>query len=235
MAQVGSFLARAEAALGKLPAIPVVTPLAEPHAGHMAKEKADLYGCLSPRGRPNTSPLPIVSPTAESEAIARVVALVLQIMPELHELCEEPVLPMSVVHQMVDSPEASTASTVPLPPALLAPLEPSQTLSSVEREGLDDIVVHSTKSIGQVVSVDGNVVASGVVAPIPGALFAKKFYDFLVNLEADDPGSGKTIGCLLKEREMRNKSKVGSGILKEKSFKSKIKKSGASKKASTTA
>jgi hypothetical protein len=80
-----------------------------------------------------------------------------------------------------------------------------------------------------------NVVASGVVAPITGALFAKKLYDFLVNLEADDPGSGKTIGFLLKEREMRNKSKVGSGILKEKSFKSKIKKSGASKKASTTA
>jgi hypothetical protein len=230
MAWVGSFLARAEAALGKLPAIPVVTPLAKPHVGHVGEEKADLYGCLSPRGRPSTSSLPIVSPTAESEAITRVVAPVLQIMPELHELCEEPVSPMSVVHQMVDSPEA----TVPLPHAL-SPLEPSQTLSSVEREGLDDIVVHSTESIGQVVSVGGNVVVSGVVAPIPGALFAKKLYDFLVNLEADEPSSGKTIGCLLKERERRNKSKVGSGILKEKSFKSKIKKSGASKKASTTA
>jgi hypothetical protein len=105
---------------------------------------------------------------------------------------------------------------------------------------MDDIAVHSTESIGQVGSVDGNivvsgVVASGVVAPIPGAILAKKLYDFLVNLEADDPGSGKTIGCLLKEMEMRNKRKVESGILKEKSFKSKIKKSGASKKASTTA
>jgi hypothetical protein len=26
-------------------------------------------------------------------------------------------------------------------------------------------------------------------------------------LEADDPGSGKTIGCLLEERALRNKSK----------------------------
>jgi hypothetical protein len=106
----------------------------------------------------------------------------------------------------------------------------------VEREGLDDIVAHSTESIEKVVSVDGDVVASGVVAPIPGALFAKKFYDFLTNLEADDPGSGKTIGCLLKEREMRNKNKkVGSSIPKEKSFKSKIKKGGAFNKASMTA
>jgi hypothetical protein len=83
--------------------------------------------------------------------------------------------------------------------------------------------------------MDGDVVTSGVVAPIPGALFAKKLYDFLINLEADDPGSGKTIGCLLKEWEMTNKNKkVGSDIPKEKSFKSKIKKSGAFKKASMT-
>jgi hypothetical protein len=44
-------------------------------------------------------------------------------------------------------------------------------------------------------------------------------------LEADD--LGKTIGCLLKEREIRKAKKtkkVGSGSLKEKSFKSKSKK-----------
>jgi hypothetical protein len=77
----------------------------------------------------------------------------------------------------------------------------------VEKEGVDVIVVPSKESIGQVVSVDSDVVASTIVAPIPGALFAKKLIDFLVCLEADDPGSSKTIGCLLKEREMRNKSK----------------------------
>jgi hypothetical protein len=55
-------------------------------------------------------------------------------------------------------------------------------------------------------------------------------------LKVDDPGSRKTIRCLLKEREMRNKSKkVRSNIPKNKSFKSKIKKSGALKKGSTTA
>jgi hypothetical protein len=55
-------------------------------------------------------------------------------------------------------------------------------------------------------------------------------------LEADDPGSGKTIGCLLEERALRNKSKkVGCSILKEKSFKGIKKKSGSARKASATA
>ena len=59
--------------------------------------------------------------------------------------------------------------------------------------------------------------ASRALSPVPGALFAKKLCDFLVSLEADDPGSGKTIGCLLKERAIRNKSK-NLGSCKEKSF-----------------
>jgi hypothetical protein len=71
----------------------------------------------------------------------------------------------------------------------------------------------------------GEVVAFGVLAPVLGALFTKNLCDFLTNLEDDDLESGKTIGCLLKEREMRNKSKkVVLGILKERSSKSKIKK-----------
>jgi hypothetical protein len=75
-----------------------------------------------PHGRPNTSPLPIVPPAIESEVIIRivfVVALVLQITPELHVLCEEPTSPMSLVHQMVDSPEVS-----------LVPLHPTTTIGA---------------------------------------------------------------------------------------------------------
>ncbi|KAM0842137.1 hypothetical protein ACQ4PT_058538 [Festuca glaucescens] len=224
LTRVGRFLARAEAILGRLPAIPVVTPLAEPHVGPVGNGEVELYGPLSPRGRPCMLSLPAGSSASESEAIVGVVAPVLHIMPEVQELCEEPALPLSMVHPMVDSLEASA---VPL--SLAPPLsKPSQTLAFVKRECLDDVVLHSTQSIGKVVSVGDEVVASSALPPIPGALFAKKLCDFHVSLEADDPGSGKTIGCLLKEREMRNKSKEGSRILKEKSFKSKIKKSGAS-------
>ena len=45
-----------------------------------------------------------------------------------------------------------------------------------------------------------------------------------------------TIGCLLKEREIKSKSKkVGSGTLKERSLRSKINKIGVSRKASAAA
>jgi hypothetical protein len=53
---------------------------------------------------------------------------------------------------------------------------------------------------GVLAPVGGKVVASSVLAHVPGALFAKKLYDFLINLEADDPGYGKTIGCLLSKQ-----------------------------------
>jgi hypothetical protein len=170
MVRVGSFLVRLEVALGRLPAI--ITPLAEPHVGPESRGEADLYGCLSPRGSPCTSLMHVVPPAVESEAIIGVMAAispVLQIMPKLHVLCAEPASPMSTVNQMVDSPEALAAPLPRTPP----PLGPSQMLAFVEREGLDDTVAHSIESIGQVVSVGGDVVTSSVVAPILGALFAK--------------------------------------------------------------
>lgn len=187
LGRVESFLSRAEAALGKLPPMPVVTPLAKLHVGSVSVGEADIYGALSPRGRPYTSPMPDVSSASENEAIVGVVAPVLQIMPELHALCGELASPLSMMDSVV-------ATAVPLPPSP-PPLEPSQTLDVVEREGLSDVAVHSTGFIGQVVSVDDNVVESNALAPIPGALFAKKFCDFLINLEADDPGSGKRLGA----------------------------------------
>jgi hypothetical protein len=120
-------------------------------------------------------------------------------------------------------------------PTTTTPLEPTQPLAFEERGGLDVVVPHPPECTIEVSIVD-EVVVSRALTPVPGALFAKKICDFLTRLEADDPGSGKTIGCLLKEREIRKAraTKVESGSLKEKSFKSKSKKSGSVKKASTT-
>ena len=110
------------------------------------------------------------------------------------------------------------------------PLEPSKSLDSVDRDGLSVVVCPSPEFVGQMVTVGDEVVASRASTPIPGALFAKKLCDFLVRLEADDPGFGKTIGCLLKERKIKRKGKkVGS--CKEKSTKGKNKKLAASRKA----
>jgi hypothetical protein len=66
---------------------------------------AELYGCFSPRvgDCSSSSTLSGVPSIAEGEAIAAVVAPVVQIMPELQELCTSPALPLSVEHK-VDSP-----------------------------------------------------------------------------------------------------------------------------------
>jgi hypothetical protein len=67
----------------------------------------ELYGCFSPRvgdSLPSSSALPSVPSTTEGEAIATVVPPVLEIMPELQELCESSVLPLFVEHMKMDSP-----------------------------------------------------------------------------------------------------------------------------------
>jgi hypothetical protein len=80
--RVGCLLARAEAIIGRLPTI--VSPLAKPPVGmpigSESGEEAHLYGCLSPRGSPSTSSLPVGPPTVVSEAIVGVVAEVAPVL-----------------------------------------------------------------------------------------------------------------------------------------------------------
>jgi hypothetical protein len=65
---------------------------------------------------------PVVSSTTEGGAIAVVVAPMLEIMPELRELCVSPTLPLSTEHMKVDSsaivsaPKQSDVVSVPIPP-----------------------------------------------------------------------------------------------------------------------
>ena len=56
-----------------------------------------MYGDLSPRATSCTSSLPIMPIASEGEAVVEVVAPVLQIMPRLQKLCEEPTSPISMV------------------------------------------------------------------------------------------------------------------------------------------
>jgi hypothetical protein len=124
-----------------------------------------------------------MSAVTESETTIEVVTLVLQILPELLEKGREPNSPMSMVRLKVDLPEASAMPLAPAP----SPPEPAL----VERGGLDVLAPRSPKSTRQEVSLDEEVGLSGVLAQVPGALFARKLCDFLINLEADDPGSAR--------------------------------------------
>jgi hypothetical protein len=67
------------------------------------------------------------------------------------------------------------------------------------------------RSIGHVVSVSDVVHTSGALAPVPGSLVSKEICDFFATLVAANPGSGKTIGCLLKKKANKDKSKKGGG------------------------
>jgi hypothetical protein len=123
------------------------------------------------------------------------------------------------MHLKVDSAEASVMASL----LTQTPLEPTQPLAFMERGGLDAIIPHSTESTREEVSVVDEIVVSSALKHVPGALLGIKFCDFLASLEADDPRYGKTIVCLLKERETR-KEMAGSSSLQEKSFKNKRKK-----------
>lgn len=85
--------------------------------------------------------------------------------------------------------------------------------------------------------MSNEVLASVVSSRIYEALLAKKFQQLIAILEVANRGSGKMIGCLQKEKAVRDKSKRictshRSDTLKEKSFRSKSRKCGAIGKAS---
>jgi hypothetical protein len=80
LARVGSFLARAEATLGKPLVVSDITPLDELHVGSTSEGEANLFGFVSPRARPSMSPLLVVRAASMSEDFVDVLAPVLQIM-----------------------------------------------------------------------------------------------------------------------------------------------------------
>ena len=136
-------------------------------------------------------------------------APLMQMMPELVELCGEPVLPLSGEQVKAVSSEISVVAS-----------PPSQVLD-FEKSG----VVHGAVSLSHVSVPVGDVVAtSGPLPRAPGSLVPKEICDFFATLAAANPGSGKTIGYLLKEKAGKDKTKRSS--MKEKS-KCRSKKGGA--------
>jgi hypothetical protein len=132
-ARVESFLERAEAALSKLSLLPAMLktstmsgPPVEVGASSSTEDKvAEIYVFFSPRAgdnSPSSPALPSVLSTLEGEAFAAVMTPVLQIMPELQELCESPDLPLVVEHVKVNAsttlswPEQSDVAPAPIPP-----------------------------------------------------------------------------------------------------------------------
>ena len=98
---------------------PTSLPTSEVGVGSVEDQGVELYGCFSPhRGASPSSALCSDPPTAKGEAIGTVVAPVLQIMPELQELCEKPASPISIVPPLADSLVVSVAPSPPTPPPM---------------------------------------------------------------------------------------------------------------------
>ena len=104
-------------------------------------------------------------------------APVMQIMPELQQMCEEPVLSLLGEHLQGGS---LVPSVVALAPATTTP-DPSQASLYEEKSCHDSSVMHSSKPIGLMVPVGEDIVVAGVVVPNPGPLFAAKLCDFSQN------------------------------------------------------
>ncbi|XBI53302.1 hypothetical protein VPH35_035545 [Triticum aestivum] len=201
--RVENFLERTEAALDKLSLVSAVlqsTPMSHPSS----QDDVVVLWLFPPRVGDNLS-----SMSADvSKAIAVVVAPVLQIMPELQQLCARPASPQPLEHVEVVSPvnlvegqdsrrsceqlEASESivSIVSVTDNVEAvnmlasdPLEPSQPLAIVEREGSNVTVTHSHETIGQV----------SVRDKVNDILFQIEIHSLLKRLEAASPGSGKAI------------------------------------------
>jgi hypothetical protein len=115
-----------EAALNRLTLLPaMLSPLGEVGVGSMKDMGVELYGCLSPRVGSSflsLSAMPSMPSSIEGEAIAVVVALMLQIMPDLQEICASSSLPLSGEHVKMDSlvtlcsRDPSDVISAPIPP-----------------------------------------------------------------------------------------------------------------------
>jgi hypothetical protein len=90
-----------------------------------------LYGWFSPHvwdsSSLSLSALPYESSISEGEAIAAVAALVLQIMPDLQELCGSPIFPLPADHVEVDLP--STLCSLMRSYVIVEPLQPPLALN----------------------------------------------------------------------------------------------------------
>lgn len=100
--------------------------------------------------------LPLVSATVEDEAIVEVVTPVLQIMPELQQLCVRPASPPSVEHMEVDAPATSCEGH-------------DSRLSCEQLEAPESTVSVAPESIVSVVPVADDGEAVSMLAPDPSA------------------------------------------------------------------
>jgi hypothetical protein len=152
-------------------------------------EEEHLYGCFSPRGSPCQSSRPIVLVVSEGERIDEILAPVLQITPELHELggdsslvpelleLRDNVVMCRSIEEVRSDLHGISAGASP----------PSQALGFEKICVVDAAVSSSPVSSRRLVPIVDGVVKSGLLATEPGAVVAREVCDFLATLVAAFP------------------------------------------------
>jgi hypothetical protein len=141
-----------------------------------------------------------------SENVDEIMAPVMEIMPELDELCREPSSSMSMLHLQEEPLETlKVASTPPVEPNYIGDrITPelqeicveSSVVSMVELGSLESMELAMTSSPSS--SKPSDIVDTrGVLSPNFEAPFGKEICDLLVSLEEASSGYGKEIACVL--------------------------------------
>ncbi|XBJ22721.1 hypothetical protein VPH35_001060 [Triticum aestivum] len=196
-ARIESFLERAEAALSRLSLVAAMLQATLQPLGVAVVDSTEVrgtepYGCFSPRvwdNSPSVSASSVALPPAVGESIVGLAAPVLQLMPELRDICSNLASPMSLERLEVDSSTTLCKEHV--------------SSLSCEQLKVPKSIVSLVPAVEDVLSVVPRVddvdVASWLV-PVPTSPLVddndtKKFngfYDFLDKWVAHQPTSGKT-------------------------------------------
>jgi hypothetical protein len=135
LARVGDSLERTKACTSGGPGL-LPAQASFPHDSIEQKSSMDkedhLYGCISLRGSSCLSPQPVELPTSKREGVDGVLAPVLKITPELHELCEE----FSVELPL----ELGSFETLAVAPAPSPPQKPTSEVNG-------KVVAHSSEAL----------------------------------------------------------------------------------------
>jgi hypothetical protein len=142
LSRVRSVLARAEGALRKLQVVLVVPLVHELQVGSIDETEGCLYGDFSLRARSCSSPLQEVSSISGSEVITKVVAIDQQLMYEIKERCEEPLVVLPTKMCSLDALAVPMMSSPPL-------AERCQLPASVDCGGLDGALAPNSEALLQ--------------------------------------------------------------------------------------
>jgi hypothetical protein len=163
---------------------------------YVAEEEC-IFGCFSPLAKSCSSQRPDVSVASRSVDMAPVI----QIMPELQELCGEPSPPLSLVHLQVDLPHVDSRGTSVVVPELQQQELCGESFTELPTK-LGSLEVSTAAMTSSLPSCEpcqrpAFVDSGEVLTPNSEVLFGKEICDLLIGLEAAIPGYGKDIACVL--------------------------------------